>query len=211
MRIWLIGDDGTKQALWDSLFSNYFSTYSVLAGHPKNFTENPSELHPDDIVVCLLVDVDENYNRIFDMLLNYGITVICVMNNSSIDSYEKLIQKGLKGILNAQYSSLDTISNAMKIVRSGGVYIDTSFLNKKVIPNVRLSSIQKPILDMQEWSVFSLTSKGLTVYEIADHLQMPVKTVHDYQSEILRKTNSKTMSGAVASGVSRGWFMDFEK
>ena len=211
LKIWIIGDNDTTRFLWGNLFANYFSNYQVEICHQKDFLIQKEEFGFEDIVVCLLGEVDHTYQKIIERLMGYCVPMICVMDNSTKDSFEILIRKGVKGILNAQDASLDTITDAMRIVQKGGVYIESFFMNKHIFPCISLASDEKPTLNMTEWSVFSLTSKGFTVAEIAELLNQPSDIISDYQNRILEKTQNKTMSGAVASGINQGWFKDMDK
>ena len=164
-----------------------------------------------DIVFCLTVELDEKVLSIIKQSISSCVPVLCITENISEETYEKLVQIGVKGVLNSNRASLDTIKTAIRIVKDGGIYIESPKNYKIPFSKVIRSTLVRPSLNMTEWDVFSLTSKGLMVEEIAISLDITVDDTLMYQRNIIEKTNCKTLPGAVASGLNRGWFSDKEK
>ncbi|MDX1806480.1 MAG: hypothetical protein R3267_05610 [Paenisporosarcina sp.] len=177
--------------------------YSVEEHQLASFDRNKlKDLH---IVICLF----KNTNRLFhDLLSNchfYQIPVLCVVDEDiNRNIYTELFSYGVKGFIGREMS-VESLKKVIRIVKEGGIYIEPTNIRVDINMKISVPPTQKPMLDVTEWKVFSLTSKGYTKEEIAELLQTTDETIADYQKLIVNKTSSKTLSGAVAQGINSGW------
>jgi len=209
MIIWVVGENYEKRELWGNLLANSLPSSKVITcSNAKRFLNREFTEH--DIVFCLTAEFDESVRAIIDQSITSGVPILCVAEDISEITYEKLVQIGIKGVLNSNVASLDTVKAALRIVKGGGIYIESPRKNKNPAPKLVISSSERPSLNMTEWNVFSLTTKGLTVDEIAKQLHITEEDTLSYQTKIIEKTKCKTLPGAVASGLNSGWLMDFK-
>jgi DNA-binding NarL/FixJ family response regulator len=99
----------------------------------------------------------------------------------------RTIRAGANGYLNKNLASVDLVE-AVRQVRAGGRYV-----SQKVAEQL-MNAVQRPdgqplhmALSAREDQVMRLIGAGKTVGEIAEHLNLSVKTVSTYRSQILSK------------------------
>ncbi|MEK5071750.1 helix-turn-helix transcriptional regulator [Sporosarcina sp. FSL K6-1508] len=209
MNIWVVGEPYEKRVLWGSLLANSLPSSNVITSFTSDVFLKKT-LTDNDIVICLTAHFDEAVHSIINYSISAEIPVLCVVEDINNVTYEKLIQTGIKGILKSNTASLDTIKSAMRILKGGGMYIDAPFKNNSLSPRLILNLPEKPTLNITEWKVFSLTCKGMTIEEIAKLLGISEIETQQYHEIIIEKTKCKTISGAVASGINKGWLIDHE-
>lgn len=207
MNILICGETQELRAQWGNFFSNSLPTSNILIC-PQEIDSH--KLHQVlvtcDIVICLTGHFDDVFLQTAQRANDLHVPILCVANDINEIAFEKLIQAGIKGILNSDMASLDSIKTAIRILQDGGIYIDSPVKNKSQFPKVITKIDDRPTLDLREWKVFSLTTKGLSAIDIADFLNESTCTIERIQQNITAKTSCETLPEAVASGLSKGWF-----
>jgi two-component system, NarL family, invasion response regulator UvrY len=104
----------------------------------------------------------------------------------------RLLKAGAAGYLTKE-SAPEELVNAIRKVRQGGKYISTS-LAERIAFALDADSHQMPheTLSDREYQVMGLIASGKTVSEIAESLNLSVKTVSTYRTRILDKMQMKT-------------------
>ena len=110
-----------------------------------------------------------------------------------------LIEQGVNGYL-LKNADPDEMELAIKKVISEGYYFSQEF-TQLIVKNVVRKKINKFELEQElnskELQVLELICKQFTANEIADKLNLSVRTIEGYRRKLLEKTRSKNLAGLV--------------
>jgi DNA-binding NarL/FixJ family response regulator len=117
----------------------------------------------------------------------------------------RVLKSGASGYLTKD-SAPDELIKAVRKILSGGRYISSTLAEQLAVSLSRGSSeTPHENLTDREFQVLVMIASGKTVSEIAEHLDLSVKTISTYRTRILEKMNLKTnaelTSYAVRSGL----------
>ncbi|HOT46128.1 MAG TPA: response regulator transcription factor [Spirochaetota bacterium] len=117
---------------------------------------------------------------------------------------ERAISAGATGYVTKEVSTKEII-NAINCVSNGDYYLGNSISGKMIECFIRGSgkSAQLPVdgLVNREFEIFRLIGTGLSVKEIAQHLNLSVHTVNAYKKKIREKLQLKKTSEISKSAV----------
>jgi DNA-binding NarL/FixJ family response regulator len=127
---------------------------------------------------------------------------VLVLSMYPEDEYAvRAIKAGAAGYLTKARASHD-LMEAIKKVSSGGNYINASVAEKLLFDmNPEHSGLPHETLSDREYQIFSMIVKGEKVGEIADELNLSVKTVSTYKVRILNKMDMKSTAEMVKYAV----------
>jgi DNA-binding NarL/FixJ family response regulator len=99
----------------------------------------------------------------------------------------RALRSGAAGYL-TKSSAPDELVAALRKIATGGKYV-TSSLAEKLASSLDIDSRKQPheMLSDREFQVMCLIASGKTISEIADELNLSVKTISTYRSRILEK------------------------
>ncbi|TNG95297.1 response regulator [Pasteurellaceae bacterium USgator11] len=142
-------------------------------------------LKPD---LCIL-DISMPDESGLELLKEIPSAIKCIMlsvNDSEL-TIKKALELGAKGYLSKRCNPDDLIQ-AVRTVYAGGVYLMPELTSKLVTtkPDIRFNHLTK-----REIQICELLSNGLGVKEIAQKLDLSVKTVHVHRANILGKLSIK--------------------
>ena len=120
---------------------------------------------------------------------------------------QQLLQAGASGYL-LKRAAADDLIHAIRTVARGGTYLDPSMTSKVVgsllgrparpgAPSVGLSE--------REEEVLRLIARGFTNREIAEQLDVSVKTVETHKARAMEKLGLESRAGIVAYAIQAGW------
>jgi DNA-binding NarL/FixJ family response regulator len=173
----------------------------VVAGEASNGIEALDKIAKDEFDV-LLLDIAMPGLSGLDTLKQLKTVKpklrVLVLSMYPEDEYAiRAIKAGAAGYLTKAKASYE-LMEAIKKVASGGHYINASVAEKLLFD--RKPEESKPLhetLSDREYQIFSLIVKGKKVGEIADELNLSVKTVSTYKVRILSKMEMKSTAGLV--------------
>lgn len=117
---------------------------------------------------------------------------------------EEVLRAGAAGYL-LKYASPDDIIMAVRVVASGGVYLDPAIATKLVEPSTGRPGTAAAVLSERESTVLRLIARGFSNKEIARRLSLSVKTVETYKSRMMDKLGFRSRPEMVAFAASQGW------
>lgn len=123
---------------------------------------------------------------------------------------ERLIRAGARGYV-MKLEASDVIVEAAREVLNGRVFLSEE-INDRLLQNMAAggqSSLTESPLNMlsdRELEVFELTGRGLATREVAERLNISVKTVESYRSRIKKKLNLNNASQLMRHAVR--WVQD---
>ena len=122
-----------------------------------------------------------------------------------------LLESGASGYALKRAAAGELI-HAIRVVASGGLYLDPTLAGKVVGRLVRRpsarESIQVDALSDRESDVVLGLARGYSLKEVAARLQLSVKTVETYKARSLEKLGLKSRADLVRYAIQRGWLQD---
>jgi two-component system invasion response regulator UvrY len=197
----LIADDHTLVRETWSLILNTDSRFNVVAesGSGEDAVELAKQLRPDVVIMDINLP-GINGIEATQLIRKYspGTKILGVSLHTQPTYARKMIQKGAMGYV-TKNSSRDEMFKAIIEIQDGKKYICDeikNILSEQVIngedPNAGLNS-----LSQREIEIISFIKKGNSSKEIADALNISVKTVEVHRYNILKKLNLKNSAALV--------------
>jgi two-component system invasion response regulator UvrY len=104
----------------------------------------------------------------------------------------RILKAGASGYLTKESASSELIAAIRKVYR-GGKYISTNLAEKIAFAlDANSEKMLHETLSDREYQVLYMIASGKTVTEIAEALNLSVKTISTYRARILEKMNMKT-------------------
>ncbi len=197
LRILVADDHGiVRKGIINSLLSNFPNT---ITGEAENAAEVLNQMNKNfwDLVILdismpgrsgleVLKDIKTSYPKtpviIFSMYPEDQFAVRCIKAGASAylskDISAKELEKAIKGILNGDHFFTPSVAALLTSELQGS----------------NGSKDAHETLSDREYQVFLSISKGKSVSEIGDELNLSVKTISVYRSIILKKMNLKNNS-----------------
>ncbi|HEX7316467.1 MAG TPA: response regulator transcription factor [Pyrinomonadaceae bacterium] len=124
---------------------------------------------------------------------------------------QQVLQAGAAGYMLKRSATAELI-RAIRIVASGGVYIDPRLASKIVTDYVGRQSSREPArrgdLSEREEEVLRLIAWGHSNKDIAAQLNISVKTVEGHKTKIMEKLDLKNRVELVRYALHRGWLQE---
>jgi two-component system, NarL family, response regulator NreC len=107
-------------------------------------------------------------------------------------------------------SACDELVRAVRIVASGGTYVDPSLSDALVRGQARARSGTMPTVSLseREAEVIRLTAQGYTSKEIAQTLNLSPRTLETYKARAMAKLNLTSRAELIRYAVRCGWLRD---
>ncbi len=102
----------------------------------------------------------------------------------------RYIRAGASGYINKE-SSVDNLIAAIRKVASGGRYVSPEFMEKMAFFPAGAKTPEHESLSDRELQVFQMLVTGESLVEIGEKLDLSVKTVRTYRTNVLRKMNMR--------------------
>ncbi|MGE5224352.1 MAG: response regulator transcription factor [Omnitrophica WOR_2 bacterium] len=123
----------------------------------------------------------------------------------------ELLQAGASGYV-LKRSAGNELINAIHVVAGGGVYLDPLLVGPligKAPPNPSVESeTPENVLSLRESEVARLIAKGYSNREIADQINVSVKTVETYKYRVMEKLHFKSRADIVRYALKHGWLQE---
>lgn len=118
----------------------------------------------------------------------------------------KMYEAGASGYVN-KYSGFQEIKIAVDVVMNGEKYFD-SHIVEKIASNVQKKQAFKKdkILSDRELQIMELICKGKSDKEIASALYVAVRTIEWHRTNILSKTNNKSIAMLINYAINNGLY-----
>jgi len=139
------------------------------------------------------------------------INVLILTMHENEEYYFNSLKQGASGIL-LKNTGKDELVNAIRAVANGKRYIGSSI--SELMVDTLMSKFEEEITDKpkkqvvltkREKDVLIYTAKGLPNPEIAEKLNLSVRTVETYKSNLLQKLNVKNVAGLVRYALDNGY------
>lgn len=137
---------------------------------------------------------------------------ILTLTRHTDDGYlQQLIKAGVNGYVLKQSAPAELI-NAIRAIAEGKSYIDPTLANKMmdsfVGRSARLRGERKSDVTERENEVLRLVAWGYSNKEIADQLDLSVKTVEAHKTNTMRKLGMSSRIDIVRYAILQGWLQE---
>ncbi len=165
------------------------------------------ELRPDLVIVDITLKSSDGIELIKQIHSRFQRiqTLVVSMHDESLYA-ERALLAGARGYIMKQEATVSIIS-AIRHVLAGNLYtsdkVKEDFLLKHVDPSYSCNKYPLDRLTDREIEVFRLFGKGLSTREIAQRLNLSIKTIGTYRERIKEKLNLKHLSELIsyAAGI----------
>lgn len=115
----------------------------------------------------------------------------------------RLYQLGIRGYL-PKSEATDDLIKVIREVMTGGIYFSDSIAREIALYNTKQTGHPKDLLTPREYDVFKQVAVGNDTKEIANHLDLNIKTVQHYTSSILNKLKMKSPAEVARLAIQLG-------
>lgn len=147
--------------------------------------------NPDLVVIDLCLGQDSGLALIKDVTVQHpDVKVLVFSMQDELFYAERVLRAGASGYLSKEEKP-ELLVQAIRSVLDGNIYVSDR-VSQQIVQSVRRSDTARdPVeqLSDRELSVFESIGKGRSTAEIAEALQLSVKTVETYRSRIKSKLN----------------------
>lgn len=192
-----------------ALIESYSSQYRVImdANDGKEFLDS---IDPNNVPDLLLLDENMPYMSGYEtaVALKEKYPNVKVLIITMIEEEEKLIRMlkiGVNGYLSKDVEP-DELKDAIETIVKKGFYY-TDYLTGKLIQMVGDKVNKKktnPILSEQELRVLKFICRDYSYKQIAEEMELSIKTVETYRVSLFDKLNVKSRVGLVMYAVKNG-------
>ena len=167
-----------------------------------------SKTLPDVVIVDLSLRDSDGLELIKDIRSKYRQLPVLVLSMHDENIYaERLLSAGANGYIMKQ-AAADQLLTALRRVLSGGIYVSehvgTSMIERFAVAGRRQNANPIDRLSNRELQVLNLIGRGRTTREIAESLNLSVKTVESHRQRIKKKLNLQTSPQLVQFAVN--WY-----
>ncbi len=163
------------------------------------------KVQPDMVIVDITLKGRNGIELISELHRDYPDLPILVLSMHDEALYaERAFRAGARGYIMKEETS-ESIIKAINTIHSGEKYASARFMAKVLdrYLNHPKDSSESPIdrLTHRELDVFRLLGKGMTTRDIADHLDLGVKTIGTYRERIKNKLDLQNATDLIHSAV----------
>ena len=165
------------------------------------------KVHPVDIV---LLDLEMPVMSGFEALRKVSVDhpeIKCIIMSYFNDSdfVMNSLQWGAKGFV-AKNSSVEMLRKAIETIYDGGLFVDREFLqllDTDVLNGADSLKADHPFT-AREMAIIRLVCAGLTNKEIANEIEISIKTVENHRANIFTKAGVKNVAQLVLYAIQEG-------
>ena len=162
---------------------------------------------PNVVVLDLSLRASDDIYLVKDIRSNYGQLPILVFSMHDEDIYaERVLSAGANGYI-MKRATTDQLLMAIRQVLAGGLYVSerigTSILERSVAGGRKQTGDLIERLSDRELEVFTLFGRGRSTRQVADSLNLSVKTVDSHRQRIKKKLGLQTATQLDQFAISR--------
>jgi len=168
------------------------------------------KLQPEVVVADIAMPLLNGFEATRQILKAVPTTKVLILSAHSDDEYvEQVVALGAVGYLVKQTSS-QILAKAIREVLKGNIFIDPSIFKRFQERNLKLRD-RKGIpkkknihLSSREAEVLQLIAEGRANKQMADELQISIKTVEKHRQHLMEKLNIHDTAGLTRHAISTG-------
>ncbi|GLB53257.1 response regulator transcription factor [Neptunitalea chrysea] len=178
--------------------------------HGKDFLTflETSEIHPDIVLLDIQMPVMDGYETSEVLREKYPeIKIIMVSQLTTRESIHKVMEFGVHGFF-TKNSSPEDLEETIRILTERDFYLgkDLSWALKELIEyGDKAENPLGILISERELEVIKLAAKEYNSVQIADELNINVRTVETHRKRIMEKTKSKNFIGVIVYAVKNNY------
>ncbi len=159
------------------------------------FLQEIDEIRPDLVLMDISMPVLNGIETTKEVIRRYpDMKIIALSMFGDEEYYSKMIQAGAKGFI-IKESGSEELEKAVREVAAGGTYFSQKLLQNIILSYSGVGS-QEPkeeaiTLTRRESEVLRLICSGFTNAEIAEKLNLSLRTVEGHRSKLINRTGVK--------------------
>lgn len=193
-RVFLVDDHSIlREGLAELINREKDLTVCGEAGTVSGALQSIAACKPDIIIVDLTLKDGSGIRLIENLLYSHpGILMLVLSMHDESVYAERCIKAGARGYIMKHESSEELIS-AIKKVLNGDIYVSrklgAKFINKLAANKIEISDSPFGRLTNREMEIYQLIGENLRRQEIAEKLNLSLRTVETYIEHIKKKMN----------------------
>ncbi|MDX2044284.1 MAG: response regulator transcription factor [Acidobacteriota bacterium] len=215
LRIFLVDDHPVVRKGLKALITEQHDMEVIgEAGDGRVALLQAKELQPDVMILDFTLP-DLNGLQVMERVKQIcpGTNVLVLTIHEASGYLRQMFQIGASGYL-LKRTAGDELAHAIRVVASGGAYLDPTLAGKMVSTlvyqgtskNGDITSGSK--LSEREKEVLRLIALGYSNKEIAGQLDLSAKTIETYKARLIEKLGLKSRSELVRYALNQGWLQD---
>ena len=166
------------------------------AGDIINALSSIKKLKPDIIVVDLSLGPASGLKIIEELCRQNPLLSVLILSMHDEALYaERCLRAGAKGYIMKEEPP-EMLLDAIRVILNGEIYISSKLgpklINKLLLKNSVVSSSTIDSLSNRELEVFQFVGQGIKTRDIADSLNLSIKTIETYIAHIKKKMGFKS-------------------
>jgi DNA-binding NarL/FixJ family response regulator len=183
----------------------------VEADNGKDLQQKMKRKVPDVVLLDLEMPEMDGMETMAWLKANYpGVRVIILTMHNEEPIIAHMIENGAHGFL-VKNDPIETLIDAIYSVMDTGYYFDDrvsrALLQRLVLGEKVKPNFEKVTLSDRETRVIQLICQELTNREIADKMNISVRTVEGHREAILQKIKARNTVGIVMYAIKNGIYM----
>jgi DNA-binding NarL/FixJ family response regulator len=179
------------------------------AGDGQTACQQAQECQPDVVIMDITMPILNGVQA--TALLKRAcpaIKILALSVHEDTSYLRQLLTAGAAGYI-LKHAAADDLIRAIRMVATGGVYLDPTLAGHVVAGYVRAptvaSALQGTDLSERETEVVQRIAQGYSNKEIATQLTLSVKTVETYRSRAMEKLGLDSRAALVRYALEQGW------
>ncbi|MHC1691916.1 MAG: response regulator [Sphaerochaetaceae bacterium] len=159
------------------------------AASPGEAMEIIGKSHPDLAIIDISLQQQNGLELVSALKASYPRILMLVVSMHEENLYgERAVKAGARGYI-MKHQRPESLVEAVRTILAGNIAISDNLKNRLFESLVGHQRSVDPVQDLsnREFEVFSMISRGNGASEIADHMNLSVKTINTYQENIKEK------------------------
>jgi DNA-binding NarL/FixJ family response regulator len=179
------------------------------AGDGQTAWQRAQDSQPDVVIMDITMPMLNGVQATAQLKRARPLIKILALSVHEDTSYlRQLLTAGASGYI-LKHAAADDLIRAIRMVATGGVYLDPALAGHVVAGYVRVptaaSALQGTDLSERETEVVKRIAQGYSNKEIATQLTLSVKTVETYRARAMEKLGLDSRAALVRYALEHGW------
>ena len=189
-----------RDAIVDKLNSRENLQVIYETGSGKDAIIKSEFLNPDIIIMDISLPDIDGIEASKEILKVCNCKIILLSMYKMPELIEYILSIGIKGYI-LKNDAYDDLIYAIEKILNGEVFISSSLENEK---EESIEFIKRKELTKREIEIIKLIGNGLTTKEIAEKLNISIKTVETHRTHIFKKLNCKNIADLIKKAMNIG-------